>query len=147
MAKFTFTATAPGGETRTRKSENLYTHASVRGGQVISFHQSEDIARRAAAKVRGTTIVEVTGCAKAEAFLAERRIARAQKVLEYRDFGLGDQVTGYETIWVDGRPSERRTVVGELVTVIQPPHRFVEAGIREGDGTETSINLLRVKRA
>lgn len=143
MTTFTFTATAPNGETRVRKSANLYTHATVRGGKVVSFHQSNDIARRAAAKVRGTTIVEVTGCAKAEAFLAAKRAARAAEVLAHRDFGLGDRVTGI--LVVDGKRQPAFT--GELVTVIQPPHGFVEAVIRTDEGTEVSTTLLRVQRA
>ena len=143
MTKFTFTATAPNGETRTRVSSSLYTHATVRGGRVVAFHGSNDIANRAAAKASGTTVVEVKGCAKAEAFLADRRAARAAEVLSHRNLSLGDRVTGI--LVIDGK--RQPAFVGELVTVIQPRYGLAQAVIRTDDDVETPVSLPYVNPA
>lgn len=93
MSKFTITATAPNGETRTRTTDILYTHATVLGRQVVGFHIDKGTAERAAKRRgRGTIVVETVLDAKAQAVKAAEDAARANAVLANQDLVIGESV-------------------------------------------------------
>lgn len=143
MAKFTVTAVAPNGRKRERKTEIAYTHATVRGGEVVGFHIDLGTAQRAAARRAGTTIVETVLDAKGQAVLDAERTAEANRKLAVKGLEVGGPAEARV-----GPAGKKRTAVVTVLSA-QPhtdPWGMTQVTVREANGVEHTVDMLAVQR-